>query len=212
MAVPLTKTDLANIAAGFLGEQPLASIEPPSTKEAAAWARCYDLIREDILCAHNWNFAMTLKTLTVSATAPQHTWTYAYDLPDNFLRFIRIEGQSATRPEKYYEVMGRQLFYDDAAGASINIEYMANVTDLSLWQPNARMAFAKYLAKEMVFYYQKNNRTVERLEGEYIRALKLAISTDTSERPPRRNDESAIRNKRAAYTGNQGASMREEWS
>lgn len=211
MVAPYTKTEFCSIAAGFFGEQPLSNIESPSTKEEAAWARTYDLVREDLLCAHNWNFATKLAVVTSTGIVPPHTWGYAYSLPAEFIRFISIEGREINRPEKWYEVVGRELYYDDATGGSININFIANITDLSLWQPNARMAFAKKLAKEMVFHYQKNNRTVERLEQEYLTALKVAVSTDTSERPPKRLDNSKAKNRRFSYTGYGGALDREVW-
>lgn len=210
MVVPLQRIDLVNIAAGFLGEQPPGSIDAPDSREEAAWARVYDLVREDILAAHNWNFAKVLKTVTRSGT-PDHTWEDKYSLPDNYLRFIQIAGTEVTKPEKWYDVVGRELFLDNGGAASIDVTIIGNITDLSLWTANARMAFAKYLAKEMVFFYEKNNRTVERLEKEYMISLKLAIQCDVSERPPMRREESRTKTKRAFYGSGQIASDRENW-
>lgn len=211
MTVPLAKIDIVAIAAGLLGEQPVDSIDAPSTKEEKGWARTYDLVREDLLRSHNWNFAKRLKTVTRSGT-PDHTWEDKYSLPDDYLRLICISGREISKPEKWLDIFGREIYFDNGGGNSIDIEYIANVTDLSLWDANARMAFAKYLAKEMVFYYDKNNRTVERLNNEYLMQLKLAISTDTVERPPLLRTDSKIKNKRRFYTGSGVvASDREDW-
>lgn len=217
MTVPLQKIDLVNIACGFLGEPALDSIDAPSTKEEQSWARVYDTVREDLLRAHNWNFAFKLATITRSGT-PAHTWDDKYALPDDYLRLVKIEGESVVTinatplSDKKYKISQREILINRDGDTSIDIEYIANVTDLSLWDANVRIAFAKKLAQEMVFFYEKNNRTVERLEKEYMIALKLAIQTDVAESPPVVRSISKTKQRRVFYTGGPQASMVEDWN
>ena len=200
MGVPQSKTDIANLALDYIGELPVASIDPPSASEEALLSRHYDTEREKLLRNHLWNFAKKRATISRSGT-PAFDYADKYLLPSDFLRFISIEGDTEIEFETDYDIEGEEVLMDNGGANSINIRYIANIEDISLWDATTRAALARAVALAICYHYTKSNKAVERCNAEYNISLAEAINADSMERPPKRRSESNLIRRRRLIGG-----------
>ena len=94
-----TILEICNSALIKLGVEPITSLDPlvDDSKAARLCAATYEMIRDDLLASHYWNFAMKRATLVVNATGPLYDYSYAYDLPADSLRIHSLSSSYPTR-------------------------------------------------------------------------------------------------------------------
>ena len=116
------ETTISNIALGRIGAAILDDYETDTSPEAIQCRLHYDQTRKSLLRSFCWNFAKKRATLSASTTTPDHEWTYAYNLPSDFVSLIRVYQSSALS----YEVENNQILtdYDE-----LSIKYIANIED-----------------------------------------------------------------------------------
>ncbi len=111
----------------------------------AVWAETLDYMLEQGF----WDFAGRTEELMSSDTAiPQFGYRYAYELPDDYLRTLRISDNEYLEPDlKYYEPEGDHIFTD------VNPLYLRYVSnhyayggDPGKWKPTFARAFEYELA------------------------------------------------------------------
>jgi len=96
----------------------------------------YTQTRDALLRSHWWRFARTRKQLSPNATAPDFEWTYAYDLPNDFLREWlppwedNSEVQERTRYS--YSLEGKQLLSNEG---TMKLRYVKRVEDVAEFDP-----------------------------------------------------------------------------
>ena len=90
----LSALDIASRALLKLGAQSINGFDDGSTEAELANA-LYAPVRDAMLSAYPWSFATTQGTLARLATAPIADFSYAYQLPDGFLRALSagLEGR-----------------------------------------------------------------------------------------------------------------------
>ena len=83
--------DICNIGLSSLGaEAQVAAINPPDgSVEAGYCARFYPIARKELLEAHAWSFAKKRVELA-EVTNTSTVWEYAYALPSDCLRALRV--------------------------------------------------------------------------------------------------------------------------
>lgn len=93
--------DICNLALSHLGNKAqVVSISPvDGSVEADYCARFYPIARDEILELGDWTFARTRASLTLLATNPSSTWTYAYALPSDCMVPRRLVTGNSTLHE-----------------------------------------------------------------------------------------------------------------
>jgi|GEM_PF-1235381 len=96
----------------------------------------YEQTRDALLRSHWWRFARARETLSANTTAPTFEWTYAYDLPNDFLRMYLEpyeDNSSGFHKSPYtYSLEGKQLLSDES---SMQIRYIRKVIDPNEFDP-----------------------------------------------------------------------------
>lgn len=89
-------SDICNMALSHIGSDTVVtSISPPDgSVEAGHCARFYPIARTEALEAHPWTWSKTRKALA-TVTNPSEVWTYAYALPSDCLRPLRVLQQTS---------------------------------------------------------------------------------------------------------------------
>ena len=88
---PTSAEDICNLSLDLLKQSPISSIKTPVTNTEFIMSRWYDTVRMSALRAHPWKFATKRVTLTPNlSTPPPFGFTYAYDLPNDFIRMITM--------------------------------------------------------------------------------------------------------------------------
>ena len=140
----------------------------------------YEPVRDRALMAHNWQWATEQAALTKDATDPTFGYEFRYDLPSGCLKVIRMSDDSYS-----WRVQGGHLFTDaDSDDADVEIEYIKQVTDPTLFSPGFYMALPYGLA-EAIAIPLLGARTASQIVGSFARNFTLyldqAMSADAQQ-------------------------------
>ena len=183
--------DIANRALQKLGEARIVSVFPPDDlKSARALNAAFEIVRDNELRAHWWNFARARTTLPSDTAKPAFDFNFQYTLPADCLR-VRVVGNMRqslgllnyrTGLEALYAIEGRKILTD--LGAPLSLEYTSRVTDTTLWDACFIEAFACKLAIETAYELTQNDAKGESLRRDYKRAIREAVLANAIELPP----------------------------
>jgi len=118
-----TQLSLCNLALDKVSEKPITAVAAVNPR-AEACAREYQPALDLILRRAFWSFAIVRDTLTAASPAPSWGYTYAYDLP---VDFIRLEVFNNAQVEDY----NAQKRYKLEAGQILSNEDVANILFVS---------------------------------------------------------------------------------
>ena len=153
--------DLANGALSLIGaDAVVSSIDPPDTSvEAGHCARFFAVARRSIIEKGSWSFTKTRRALSLLSTNPSTRWTFAYSLPSDCIRPLRVLTAGATTVFQLYnpnigvlpneedcapyELEGSTLLTNEENAELI---YLRDVSDTSVFTPSFDEAFMMLLA------------------------------------------------------------------
>ena len=87
----VSEVAICNSALSKIGADRIVSLSDDS-RAAKLCNEQYYKVRDALLRAHPWNFAIHRDTLAQSSTAPDFGFTYAYTLPSDFIRALEVNG------------------------------------------------------------------------------------------------------------------------
>ena len=167
-----SETEICNLALIKYGDRLITSINDDS-KEGRACKVLFPLMRDEMLYAHPWNFAMRRVDITGSiSTSPIFGYDYAYQLPPDCLRVWELydpyTDSTATRiwysegqldkinvvTEETWEVERDQLLTDREE--DIFIRYVIQVTESGYFNPAFSNCLATRLAAELAVKLAKS--------------------------------------------------------
>lgn len=172
----LGKVAIANLSLIDIGAAVISSFDDGSN-EADKVAALWDAIREEVLCAHRWDFAK--KTSVISEDADydidDEKWTTSYTLPADCLKPRYLSDKDYN-----YEIRERHLLCDVEDGEAILV-YTADVEDTTVWDVLFRQAFAKRLSAGLCRALKRKGSLVKDLLVEYEAFLTMAQQSDASQ-------------------------------
>ena len=149
-------TEICNMALGRIHANTIDSIEDNTDTQVEA-IQCrliYSQTRDALIRSHWWRMARARATLSQNAdyTADPTTfeWTFAYDLPKNFMRMKKpwedtVPGNLELKLS--YALEGKQLLSNEG---SMKIRYIKRVTDPTEFDPLFVEVFVLVLALKLV--------------------------------------------------------------
>lgn len=198
-----SKLDIWNLAVTRLGHEPVSE-EGENTKVGRLCRLHYPVMLDVVLRAHPWNFAVRRATLAADATAPNHEFLYAFPLPTDpwCLKVIRtsFEANGFTSAAVYgypgihgygpgaveYRIENhngvRALLCNES---SLSIEYVARMTDVSLYDALFVDALAARLAAELAISLTDNQSAAKTMIDLYTMKIVEARLVDAQEGSPR---------------------------
>lgn len=180
----MSPEEICNLALIAVGSGNTITDLNQATKEARICKARYAHTRDAILRAHPWNFAIKRATLASDATAPDWEYTARYALPSDCLRLIRTyDDTQGAAPD--YRVEGKYIVNDDGTSDSLQIEYVAQITDTAQFTPEFVDVLAARLAAEICINLTENKGATESLWNIYQEKLREARNTDAQEGVPR---------------------------
>jgi hypothetical protein len=135
-------------------------------EEAVTCCRHFAAVR-DSLFSYPWVFAMkaiALSSLTTAAVV--RGWLYAYALPDDCIRPLRVT--LANRATPPCEQVGKALCCDRSDGT---LRYTASVANTNSWPPLFQDAFCARLASEIAMAVTGTGEFAGFLAGQYNMAI-----------------------------------------
>lgn len=138
MSDSINETKICNMALGRLGTKRINDYTDNSdTKVEAIQCRLhYKQTRDALLRSHWWRFARSRKTLSANTISPDFEYTYAYDLPNDFMRlWIKPfeDNNTGLNNSRYtFSMEGKQLLSNETP---MKIRYIRQVTDPTEFDP-----------------------------------------------------------------------------
>ena len=171
--MPVTQVGICNSALIKVGGSVIQSLTQ-DTKSAQILNAIYAHIRNEVLRAHKWKFAMKRAILSPLATTPEFEYNYQYTVPLDCLRVVSVDD------DKYaWTREGEYILSDNEAG--LEVLYIYRNEDESSWDSSFSETFAWRLAGEIAYAMtQSTERTKTCMEG-YKESLAYARSFSSTE-------------------------------
>lgn len=171
MSTGITVTSICNSALGKIGSEFIASLSD-TTKAARYCNEQWPKIRNEVLEAHDWNFAIRRAQLGLLATPPLFDFSNQFQLPTDCLRVLKIK-------DKYdFKIEGRSLLTDASA---VMIKYIAEITTPDLYTASFCETAALRLAADLAYAMTQNSSLQQGMYSAYKAKLSEARSYSSQE-------------------------------
>jgi hypothetical protein len=156
-----------------------------NSRNARSCNACYELLRDEEMGAYPWNFAKTRTVLAPSAAPPAFDFAYAFPIPTDTLTILL---PNSSFLDWKIEQQGGQTCILTNQGASINLTYIAKVTDPTRFDPSFALALAYKMAFHMCEEITQSNEKKQDAAQSYkdviARAKRNNAFQNESVRPP----------------------------
>ena len=164
--------DICNGALNQLGATTILSLTEDS-KNARLCNSRYTQVRDALFRTHPWNCLQKRIQIAADSTAPAWGFTYAYTLPADCLRLLKILDYDSN-----YKVEGRKILSNTS---SMKILYVARVTDPNEYDELLRETLSASLGADIAFGVTSNNQTASNMYNLFKEKLKDARFVDSTE-------------------------------
>ena len=164
--------DICNGALNQLGATTILSLTEDS-KNARLCNSRYTQVRDGLFRTHPWNCLQKRVELAADTTAPAWGFSYAYTLPADCLRLLKILDYDSN-----YKVEGRKILSNTS---SMKILYVSRVTDPNEYDELLRETLSASLAADIAFAVTSNNTTATNMYNLFQDKLKDARFVDSTE-------------------------------
>lgn len=137
-----SEVQICNLALLKVGNLSITALTD-STKEGRACNVLYPILRNGLLAAHPWNFAMARADISAQlAATPAFQWDYAYTIPADCLRVWELYGTDAE-----WVVEGGELLTNQ--DEEIYIRYIRLITETARFSPSFDNCLSMRLGAEL---------------------------------------------------------------
>jgi hypothetical protein len=164
--------DICNGALNQLGATTIISLSEDSKNARLCNAR-YTQIRDAVFRSHPWNCLQKRVEIAVDTVSPAWGFTYAYTLPADCLRLLKILDYDSN-----YKVEGRKILTNSS---SMKILYIARITDPNEYDELLRETLSASLGADISFAITSNNQTAQNMYQLFQDKLRDARFVDSTE-------------------------------
>lgn len=173
-----SKAEIFAVALGLTGEKDV--VDPDGNEPGARKVRkFYTIARDATLRAHPWNFAMRRAQMTPETAAPAFGFAKSYLLP---AEPFCLRAWTAHTDGEPWKVEGRSLLTD--YNGTLNLEYIARVTDEGAFDADFTLAFGQVLAAMACYDLTGNTALARTLMEDSVLQKRQARSLDGQEGTP----------------------------
>jgi len=151
-----------------------------NVKSARESNLAYAIVRDSELAKREWTFSLARVQLAPDTATPAFDYSYQFTLPGDCLRPLK------ERDTVSWYVEGRKLLTND--GDTLNLRYIARVTDPNLFDPTFTEAMSTRLALELCEAITQSNTKKRMLEDRYVNdifeARRANAFTKLADNPP----------------------------
>tara|TARA_Y100000389_G_scaffold187739_1_gene209504 strand:- start:222 stop:800 length:579 start_codon:yes stop_codon:yes gene_type:complete len=176
--------DMCNSALNLLGASTISALTDDS-KNARLCNQRFDSVRNRVFRSHAWNCLHKRVQLAQNSTAPVVEYTYAYALPSDCLRVLKIHNGTTDSIASAidYKLEGRNVVTDEG---TVYLIYVALDTDPNNYDSYLQESISHQLAADLCYAITNNatlannymTRADERLrEARFIDATENSLGT-----------------------------------
>jgi len=184
-----SETLICSRALQKLGADPIQALTD-NLDRARAMNTAYASVRDAELRRRRWKFSIKRASLPALAAAPDSDFSYQYQVPNDFLRLIE-GGDIVSLPDlsdyrsmssELWSVEGRRILTD--LGAPLRIRYIAQITDVSMFDSTFCESLSSRLAYECCEKITQSSSKKADLIADYRMSIREAIQANALERAP----------------------------
>ena len=164
--------EICNGSLNQLGATTILSLTEDS-KNARLCNQRFTQVRDAVFRSHPWNCLQKRVELAADTTAPAWGFSYAYTLPADCLRLLRILDYDSN-----YKVEGRKILSNTS---SMKILYIGRITDPNEYDESLRETLSAALGADIAFAVTSNNQTASNMYNLFQDKLKDARFIDSTE-------------------------------
>ena len=179
-----SEVDIANSALNLLGASTISAFTDDS-KNARLVNQRYEPVRDRVFRSHAWNCLHKRVQLAQNTTAPVVEYSYAYSLPSDCLRVLKIHNGTTDSivSEIDYKIEGRNIVTNEG---TVYLIYIAKITDPNLYDTYLQESISHQLAADHCYAITNNAslannymvRADERLrEARFVDATENSLGT-----------------------------------
>lgn len=194
MSLPTSSVAVCNLALDLLRQPPISNIDTPVSQAEAICARWYDLIRQAVLSAYNWQFATVGGALSRAGTPAYGAYVDYYAFPIDYLKLLAIHDRDVPLGRYDYKIEGKYIHLDNGGAATLTAWWLQDVADVPRFPP----VFTNLLVGELAMTLapkiaKKRDVKAEAKDfADHWRLKALAFNGQTQ--PPRRYESSRVVN------------------
>ena len=168
-----------NSALNQLGASSITALTENS-KNARLCNERYETIRDAVFRSHPWNCLIKRVQLAQNSTAPVIEYTYAYALPSDFLRVLKIHNGTtdSVASDMPYKVEGKNIITDEA---TVYLVYVSKDTDPNNYDSYLYEVLAYQLAADMAYGITNNATLAKNLLADADEKLRESRFVDAVE-------------------------------
>ena len=167
-----TSIEVCSNALNLIGHGSIASFTEGGAGANIANA-LYETTYKDLLSQHRWRFASAKTTLAQLVATPANTWSYAYQLPVNYIIATSIY------PNAPYEIYEDKLYTNSSV---VDLDYIYKAAESTM--PAYFQRVLEYLlASVFAIAITDNSSKAEEYRRMYDYNLRRARFTDSQSRP-----------------------------
>lgn len=175
-----SEVSICNIAIVRVGHDQILSLDQDN-KAARLCKLLYPELRDTMLRAHTWNFAIKRIELALSTETPgDDEFEFAHVVPDDCLKILTVLDNYTHRVET--NAAGQKVIVSNEE--TQYLRYVSKVTDPNLMDPLFRQALSLTIAAAIAVPLTENAKLAEVISGQAEEATKLARSMDAQEGTP----------------------------
>lgn len=198
------KTEICQLSQSRLGNISLVSdIDNPETPAEKAYAKWYDVCREDLLKTLMPNFALCRIIVPRLAEKPAFGWAFAYQYPNDCLKVLGIGETQSKENNLSVETLPSgtmAILSDDDCPSGMPIRFIRNIQDVGKFSPEFIMLLSWALAYNCCIEITKDYDKLNYIEKVMPSKLSAASSVNAQENKPVRINTSKF--KQARYIDN----------
>ena len=141
--------DIANSALNLLGASTISAFTDDS-KNARLVNQRYEPVRDRVFRSHAWNCLHKRVQLAQNSTAPVVEYSYAYALPSDCLRVLKVHNGStdSIKSDIDYKLEGRNIVTNEG---TVYIIYIAIDTDPNNYDTYLQESISHQLAADLAY-------------------------------------------------------------
>lgn len=165
--------DVCNSALQHVGAGIITSLDDDSP-EARECSRAFDSNRRSELRKRPWRFAIKRVQLAPDADDPDFDFNNQFTIPADCIRVLR-----PAENQLDWQIEGRKILTND--GTTLNLRYLADIDDVTQWDPAFYDVFALSLALDIVERLTQSNQKKKALNEAYDEAVADAARANAFE-------------------------------
>ena len=175
--------NMCNSALNLLGASTISALTD-DTKNARLCNQRYEPVRNRVFRSHAWNCLHKRVQLAQNSTAPVVEYTYAYALPSDCLRVLKVHNGTTDSIQSAidYKLEGRNIVTDEG---TVYLIYVALDTDPNNYDSYLQESISHQLAADLCYAITNNatlaNNYMARAD-ERLREARFIDATENSDR------------------------------